>query len=117
MRHQGDVQCLIAVGFGVGEPVAQTVGVALVYLRDGYIDVEALVDFLVAIVGREYDAHSQDVVNLVERHMLVLHLQPDAVWRLDAFLYFIVDAHLLQFNLDGYGEFIEQLMTFGMRRS
>ncbi len=32
LRHEGDMQCLVSVGFGVAHPVAQAVGMALVYL-------------------------------------------------------------------------------------
>ena len=111
LRHQRDVQGLVAVGLGMAEPVAQPVGMAFVYLGDGDIDIEALVDFLLALVRREDDADSQDVVNLVEGDMLVLHLRPDGVRRLHAFLNIILDAHLLQGFLNGCGELVEQLVT------
>ena len=43
VTHKGDVQCLIAVGFGMAHPVAQAVGVGLVYLGYGDVNVEAVV--------------------------------------------------------------------------
>ena len=114
LRHQGDVQGLIAVGFWVVEPVAQPVWVALVDFGDGDIDVEALVDLLLALVGGEDDADGQDVVNFLKSHMLVLHLAPDGVGCLHALLDGIFDAHLLEGILDGRCELVEQLTTLGL---
>ena len=86
----------------------------LVNLRDSYVYLETLVDFLVTILGCEDDANSQNVIDFVKRHMLVLHLRPNAVRRFHAFLDFVFDAHLLQFRFNGDCEFVEQLMTLGM---
>ncbi len=57
VAHQGDVQGLVAVGFGMADPVAQAVGVGLVYLGDGDIDVEAVVQLLFHIARFEDDAY------------------------------------------------------------
>ena len=43
VTHKGDVQGLVAVGFGMAHPVAQAVGVGLVYLGYGDVNVEAVV--------------------------------------------------------------------------
>ena len=80
-------------------------------LRDGDIDLEALVDLIFAILGGEDDAHSEDVVDFFKRHVLVLHLVPDGVGALHAFLNLIGDAHLLQGILDGTRKLIEELIA------
>ena len=110
-RHQGDVQGLIAVGFRMAQPVAQTVWVTLVDFRDSHIDVKAFVDFLLALVRGEDDADCQDVVYLVEGDVFVLHLAPDRVGRLHTFLDLVFDAHLLQGSLNRIGELVEQLVA------
>ena len=115
-RHEGDVERLIAVGFRMREPVAQAVGVRLIDFRDGHIDVEAFVDFLFALVGGEDDAHSQNIVNLVEGDVLVLHLVPDGVGRLYALLNLIFHTHLAQRLLDGRCKLVEELMALGLGR-
>ena len=101
------MQRLIAVGLRVREPVAQTIWVGFVDLRNGHIDVEALVYFLLPHLWREDDAYGEDVVNLLERHVLVLHLVPDRVGALHPFLDLILDAHLLQRLLNGSRELVE----------
>ena len=111
LRHQGYVQCLIAIGLRMTQPVAQSVWMTLVDFRYGYIDVETLVDFFFALVGCEDDAHSQDVVHLVKGHMLVLHLVPDGVGRLYAFLNLILYAHLVEGFLDRSCKLVEQFVT------
>ena len=93
------------------QPVAQSVRMTLIDFRYGYIDVEALVDFLFALIRREDDAHSQDIVHLVKGHMLVLHLVPDGVGRLYAFLNLILYAHLVEGFLDRSCKLVEQFVT------
>ena len=48
--------------------------------------------------------------------MFVLHLRPNAVRRLHAFLNFILDAHLLQFNLNGDCKLVEEFMALSLCR-
>ena len=76
----------------------------LVDLRDGNVDLEALVDFFFSHIRGEDDAHGEDIVDLFEGDVLVLHLAPDGVGRLNAFLDLILDAHLLQGGLNGFGK-------------
>ena len=117
LRHERDVQGLVAVGLGVVEPVAQPVGVALVDFRDGDVDVEALVDLLLARTRGEDDAHGEDVVDLLERDVLVLHLVPDGVGGFYTLLDGVLDSHLLQLDLDGHDELVEQFVALGLGRS
>ena len=48
--------------------------------------------------------------------MLVLHLVPDGVGGLHAFLNLILDAHLLQRGLDGSRELVKKFVTGGVGR-
>ena len=102
---------LIAVGFRMVEPVAKPVGVRLVDLTDGDIDVEALVDFIFAFVGSEDDAGGKNVINLFEGDVLVLHLVPDGVRALHTRLYLVRDVHLVECLPNGFGELLEKLIA------
>ena len=95
------------------QPVAQTVGVTFIYLRDSDIDVEALVDFLFSVARGEDDTNSQDVIDLVKGDVFVLHLVPNGVGGLDAFLYLVAKPHFLQFYFDGDDELIEEFVARG----
>ena len=90
------MQGLVAVGFGMAHPVAQAVGVRLVYLVDGHIDVETFVDLFLALFGLEDDTHGEDVVYLVEVDMLVLHLVPDGVGAFHPCLDVVFQSHLVE---------------------
>ena len=83
----------------------------LVDLRDGYIDIEALVDFLFAVIGCEDDAHSEDIIDLLKANVLVLHLVPDGVGALHALLDFVFDPHSLKGVLNGRGKLCKQFVT------
>ena len=99
LAHQRGVQGLIAVGFGIGEPVAETVGVGLIGARTDAVDAEAVVLFLFRVARHqrvEDNPHRQQVVDLIEGHVLVLHLHPHAVGAFDARLDVIVVALLVQ---------------------
>ena len=93
LAHQSYVQSLISVGLGVVDPVAQTVGVRLVDLAYRHIYVEAFVDFLFTFLWLEDYSYSQNVVNLVEAYVLVLHLVPDGVGAFHPGFYFIFKSH------------------------
>ena len=95
------------------QPVAQTVGVTFIYLRDSDIDVEALVDFLLAVVGGEDDANSKDIIDFIEGDVLVLHLVPNGVGRLDALFDVVFYAHLVQRLLNRCSELIEEFVARG----
>ena len=108
LRHQSYVQSLIAVGFRMVHPVAQSVGVRLVYLADSYVNLEALVDFLRTHLRRIDDAHRKDVVYFFEGDMLVLHLVPDGVGAFHACLQFVLYAHAVESLAYGSGELCEE---------
>ena len=90
------------------EPVAQTVGMTLVYLADGHIDIEAFVDLVGSFLGCEDDAYGKDVVYFVEAYVLVLHLVPNGIRALYTCLDLILYAHLVEFLPDGLCELREE---------
>ena len=105
------MQGLVAVGLRMVEPVAQSVGMRLVYLTDGDVNVETFPDFLLALFGSEYDAHGKYVVYLFEGDMLVLHLVPDGVGAFHPFLQCVFDAHLVESLLDGLCKLVEEFVA------
>ena len=109
------MQRLIAVGFGVVNPVAQAVGMRLVYLAYGHIYLETFVDLVVAVFRDVYYADGQDVVNLLEGDVLVLHLVPDAVGALHACFQLILYAHLVEGFAYGLGEVGKQRVALLLR--
>ena len=115
-RHQCDVQCLIAIGFRMNQPVTQTVGMCFVDFRQFDVDVETFVDLLLATARCEDDADSKNVVNLIERHVLVLHLVPNGIRCFHTLFYLIGNAQSFQGILDGTCELVEKLVTRGLRR-
>ena len=84
---------------------------ALIYLRDSYVDVEALIDFFFALVGCKDDAHGKYVVYLFERHMFILHLRPDGVGGFYALLNLVFDAHFIQCSLNRFRKLVEQFVA------
>ena len=115
LRHQRHVQSLIAVGFGMVHPVAQSVGVRLINLADGHVYLEALVDFLRTHLRRIYNAHRQDVIYLLEGDVLVLHLVPDGVGAFDACLEFVLYSHAVESLAYGSGELCEERIALRLR--
>ena len=115
LRHQRNVKCLIAIGFRMVDPIAKPVGMRLVDLADGDINPETFVHLVFARVGRENDAHGENVIDLVEGDVLVLHLAPDGVGRFHASLDFVADAHAVEFAADGFGEVLEEFRALFLR--
>ena len=115
VRHHRHVEGLVAVGLRVVHPVAQPVGVALVDLVQSHIDLEAVVDLVLAVLRREDDADGEDVVDLLEGDVLVLHLAPDGVGALDTLLDVVGHTHLVEHLPDGCGEVVEHLLALFLR--
>ena len=80
----------------------------------GGVNLEALGDLVLRPVAVEDDAHGQNVVYLFEGDVLVLHLAPDAVGRLDACLYLVVEASFVEALADGCSELAEDLVQVGV---
>ena len=87
--HERHVERLVAVGLGMAHPVAEAVGVWLVEAREQGVDLEADVHLVLPLLRLEDDPHGHQVVDLLEGHVLRLHLVPDGVDRLHAVLDFV----------------------------
>ena len=105
------MECLIAVGFRIGKPVAEAGGVRLIDFRQCGVDSEAFVFFLVAVCGDVDDSDGKDVKHLLEGDVLVLHLHPDGVGTLDSRLDGVVHAHGIQPFADGRRESFNGLVA------
>ncbi len=115
VAHERYVEGLVAVGLGMGNPVAQTVGLGLVYAAKGYVNVEALAHFLFGRTRLEYYPYGEYVVYLLKGDVLVLHLLPDGVWRFDAREYVVFQPAFVEFPAYGGGELVEYLLALGLR--
>ena len=104
LAHQGYVQGLIAVCLRMVEPVAQAVGVTLVYLADCHIHIEAFVYLVGAYLRRYDDADGEDVVDFFKRYVLVLHLVPNGIRALHTCL-----------ELVFYAQFVEHFAYWGCK--
>ncbi len=110
-RHQCHMKCLIAIGLRMTEPVACSIRMTLIDFRQCHIDVKAFVDFLLTHLRRKDDTHSQDIIDLIERHMLLLHLIPNRIRRFHAFANLVFNTHLMQHILDRCDKLVERLMS------
>ena len=104
VAHQSGVQSLVAIGFRMREPVAEALWMWLVDAAGDGIYLEALGYLILHPFVLEDDAHGQNVVYLLKGDVLVLHLRPDAVGRLDACLYLIFESRSVETLSDGGGE-------------
>ena len=112
--HHGDVQSTVAVGFRRADPVAHTVGVQAVQVGNLAVDVPADALLLGLVLALKHDACCIQVIHLLKRDALGLHLLPDAVARLDAGTELIVQPHAVQALADGGREASEQLVALGL---
>ncbi len=96
LRHHRGVQRLIAVSLRMVDPVAQAIRMTLVDLVQGNINLETFIDLILPVLGDEHNTHGEDVIDLLKRHVLILHLAPDGVGALDACLDMIGEAHLVE---------------------
>ena len=88
-----NVQGLVAIGLGVGQPVAQARRVRLVFLGHIRIDLPAEVQFLFpAFLAVDDEAHRKHIIDTLERHALRLHLAVNRVGRLGPDLQCVPDA-------------------------
>ena len=108
------MECLIAVGLGVADPIAETVGMRFVDFAEIYVNVEAFVEFGLRGVGVEDDADGKDVKDFFKRDFLSLHLSPNGKWSLDALFDFVLDIFCVKPFPNGSREGIEDGVTLGL---
>ena len=111
--HECGVEGPVAIGLGCGEPVAEAVWVCLVDACACGVDLEAVCHLSVLGMGVEDDAHSQQVVDFLEAHMLIPHLGPDTVGALDACIDVIGQSHAVEFLADRLDEALEHVVEVG----
>ena len=95
------MQSLVAIGFGVRKPIAETGGVRFINFGQCGVNAEAFVLFVLSISGHKHNAYGQNVENLFKGNVLLLHFAPYGVGTLDACLYGVFHAHLVK--LFAYG--------------
>ena len=106
-RHHGGVQALVTISFWKADPIAQTVGVGLVKVRDDAVGAPGV--GLFRFVGRiEDDANGKNIVDLFEGHPLLLHLAPDAVNALRPAFYLALNPRFFQGAANGQGKRIDE---------
>ena len=94
-RHHGGVQRLVAIGLGQADPIAQTVRVRLVEIRDHAVRPPD-VCLLVRLVGVQDDPNREHVIDLLEADLLGLHLVPNAEHALGATHDLVVQPSLIK---------------------
>ena len=98
------------------QPVAQTVGMALVYLADGNIDIEAFVHLVGSALWSHDDANCKNIVDFIKGNVLVLHLVPDGIRALDTCFDLVIHTQLIQFLTDRSSELCKEgvALRFGI---
>ena len=83
------------------------------YLGNGDIDVETVVELFFHVAWFEDDADSEQVINLLERDVFGLHLVPDGVDRFHTCQNPVFQPHLIQLGADRSCEVVEYFVAFG----
>ena len=113
--HHRRVQRLVAVGLGYAYPVAQTVGLGRVDVRDAGIYLPALRLFGWEGQRLEDYAYGEEVVYLLEGYALALHLVPDGVDALDARRNLVLKLIAVQHLAYGPYEALDILLALALR--
>ena len=103
LGRDGRMERLVAVGLGDRHPVAHALGVGGVEVGDHRVGGPALALLLLARAVDD-DAQGEDVVDPLERYVLLAHLGPDGEDRLGAALDVVLHAQGPQPLLDGHQE-------------
>ena len=80
----------------------------LVYLADGYIDIEAFVYFVGSVLWCHDDANRKNIVDFIEGYVLVLHLVPDGIRTLYTCLELVFYSQFVKRFTDRTGKIIEE---------
>ena len=104
LRSQnGGVQTLISVALRHAEPVAHTLWVRLIHIRDQGEGLPALHVFLLSRCVDD-DSDGEEVIYTLEGALLLLHLLPDGVDALGSSLHVIFQSGSIEFLLDRLDE-------------
>ena len=107
-----NVQGLVPVRTRGGEPVAQALDVRLVLLRHEGIHLPAKVLLEHGVVVAVYDeAYCENIVHLLERHLLHLHFLIYGICALGAYLELVFDARVGEFLLQRLDELLGEFLA------
>ena len=104
--HHRRVQGLIAIGFGIAQPIAQALRSGRVLIRDHRIHFPALCFFQLGGYV-ENDSDGEQIIHFLELHPLLLHLVPDGVNAFGSTVHLGNDLGSFQFFPNGSDEFID----------
>ena len=113
-----DVEGFVAVGLGVRDPVAQALGVLLVFLGNEGEDLPAELPLQLGIVLGAVDdeADGEHVEDALEGDVLLDHLGPDGVGGLRADLQLVGDAGVGELFLQRFDKFRHQFFPVLLSR-
>ena len=109
--HDGDVEGTIFVHLGRGEPVTHAVGMLSIDLGDLVVDVPADAFLGALVVALKDDACGVKVIHLLKGDVLVLHLVPYRVARLDAREELVLEPHVVESLPNGCREAGEEFVA------
>ena len=84
---------------------------SLVDFAHCHVDVKAFVDLFLPYLRGENDADSENIVDLIERDMLVLHFIPNGIRTLHSRLDFVFYPHFVQRSFDGSRKLFEKFVA------
>ena len=87
LTHYRHMQSLISVRLRRRDPVADTLRVRTVDLRDRRVNHPALVFLAHRLVRREDDTHRHQIIDILKRALLAHHFLPNGVNRFDSLLH------------------------------
>ncbi len=112
----GDVQGLVAVRLRIGHPVPQTLRVGFIFLGHVGVHFPAEVLFRLGVrLAVDDEADGEDIIDSLERNLLLLHLSPDGICRLGPYLQLVMDAVVGKGLLERFDELLGQPLAVPFR--
>ena len=94
--HHRQMQCLVAVSLRIGNPVARAVRMQPVDVGNRRIYLPAYPLLLARIIAFKHYSRRIQVIHLLKRYMLALHLVPDGIDRFNPRLSLIFKPHRIE---------------------
>ena len=116
-RHKCYVQSLVAIGFWVVHPIAQSIGVALIEFTNCYINLETLVSLVLSFFRFKHYSNSQNIVYFFEWNVLCLHFVPNRIWTFHTRFYLVFQPHLVEFCTNRGCKVLEKRFALCFSRS
>ena len=113
-----NMERLVAIGLGMGHPVAEPFGVRFVFFRHERVNLpaEVFLPLMVLPVTIDDEADGKHIVNPFKRHFLLDHLGPYRIGGLGPDLQLILDAGVGKLPLERLDELLHQTLTVFLRR-